>query len=91
MFLMQNHDSEQLINIGWGEDVTIRELAGMVAEAVGYKGTLTFDTTKPDGTPRKLLDVARLTALGWKPKIGLRDGIASTYRWFLANQDRYRG
>ena len=89
VFLMQNHESEQLINVGWGEDVTIRELAGMVAETVGYKGALTFDPTKPDGTPRKLLDVTRLKGLGWSPRIGLGDGIASTYRWFLENQERY--
>jgi GDP-L-fucose synthase len=90
VYLMQHHESEQLVNVGWGEDVTIRELATTIAETVGFKGTLAFDTSKPDGTPRKLLDVARLKALGWTPKIGLKEGIASTYRWFLENQDRYR-
>ena len=91
VFLMQHHDGEQLINVGWGEDVTIRELATTIADTVGFKGALAFDPSKPDGTPRKLLDVARLKALGWMPKIGLKEGIASTYRWFLENQDRYRG
>jgi len=90
VYLMQHHESEQLVNVGWGEDVTIRELAATIAETVGFKGALAFDTSKPDGTPRKLLDVTRLKGLGWTPKIGLKDGIASTYRWFLANQDRYR-
>lgn len=90
VYLMQHHESEQLVNVGWGEDVTIRELATTIAETVGFKGTLAFDTSKPDGTPRKLLDVTRLKALGWTPKIGLKEGIASTYRWFLENQDRYR-
>ncbi len=90
VYLMQHHDSEQLINVGWGEDVTIRELAATIAEIVGFKGTLAFDTSKPDGTPRKLLDVTRLKGLGWTPKIGLKEGIAATYRWFLENQDRYR-
>lgn len=90
VYLMQHHESEQLVNVGWGEDVTIRELATTIAETVGFKGTLAFDTSKPDGTPRKLLDVTRVKALGWTPKIGLKEGIASTYRWFLENQDRYR-
>jgi GDP-L-fucose synthase len=90
VYLMRHHDSEQLVNVGWGEDVTIRELATIIAETVGFKGKLAFDTSKPDGTPRKLLDVTRLQALGWSPGIGLEEGIASTYRWFLDNQDRYR-
>jgi GDP-L-fucose synthase len=90
VYLMQHHDSEQLVNVGWGEDVTIRELATIIAETVGFKGVLAFDTSKPDGTPRKLLDVSRLKTLGWSPQIPLRQGIASTYRWFLENQDRYR-
>ena len=90
VFLMQHHESEQLINVGWGEDVTIAELAALIARTVGYKGKLGFDPTKPDGTPRKLLDVSRLKTLGWMPGIALREGIASTYQWFLANQDEYR-
>jgi len=82
IFLMQRYSDEQIINVGTGEDQTIRELAGIVAQAVGYTGTIVTDASKPDGTPRKLLDVSRLTALGWKAKIPLREGIAHTYRDF---------
>jgi GDP-L-fucose synthase len=78
------------VNIGWGEDVTIAELAGLVQEVVGFAGQLRFDPSKPDGTPRKLLDVSRLKAQGWAPRIGLRDGLAATYRWFLDHQGDYR-
>jgi GDP-L-fucose synthase len=84
--LMQTYESEQLVNIGCGADTTIRELAELVARVVGFAGRLSFDTTKPDGTPRKLLDVGRLSALGWKPRISLHDGIAQTYHWFVANE-----
>ena len=80
--LLKSYDEEPIVNIGWGEDVTIRELAEMVAAVSGFQGRLTFDASKPDGTPRKLLDTSRLTALGWKPKIGLREGIEQTYAWF---------
>ena len=90
LFLMQTYESEEIVNIGWGQDVSIRELAEMVKDIVGFGGELQFDTSKPDGTPRKLLDVTRLSRLGWKPAIELRDGIASTYRWFLENQGSYR-
>ena len=83
--LLERYDAPEPINIGVGEDLTIRELAELVASVVGYSGQLTFDPTKPDGTPRKLLDVSRITALGWKPEIDLRVGIARTYDWFLAN------
>jgi GDP-L-fucose synthase len=72
-----------LINIGAGEDLTIAELAELIAAVVGYKGRFTYDTSKPDGTPRKLLDVSRLAALGWSRRIGLREGIAATYQDFL--------
>ena len=82
VFLMQNYDDGEIINVGTGKDITIRELAGMVAEVVGYQGALQFDTSKPDGTPRKLLDVSRLKGLGWKPRIPLREGLASTYEWY---------
>ena len=71
--------------VGVGEDVTIRELAELVAGVVGFEGQITWDTTKPDGTPRKLLDVSRMKALGWEPTISLRDGITATYKWFLDN------
>lgn len=90
VFLMERYDADQPVNIGWGEDISIRELAMLVQEVVGHAGELQFDTSKPDGTPRKLLDVSRLNALGWKPKISLREGIGATYRWFLEHQADYR-
>lgn len=90
LFLMRTYDSEELVNIGWGEDVSIRELAEMIRETVGYTGALRFDSSKPDGTPRKLLDVAKLRALGWRPQTQLKEGLAVSYRWFLENQGRYR-
>jgi len=83
VFLMQNYDAEEIINVGTGEDLTIRELCGMVREAVGYQGEMIFDASMPDGTPRKLLDVSRLQSLGWKPGIALREGIANTYSWYV--------
>ena len=82
LFLMLNYDDERIINVGVGDDISIGELAEMVKQVVGYQGKLGFDTSKPDGTPRKLLDVSRLFALGWRPKIGLKEGIASTYQWY---------
>jgi GDP-L-fucose synthase len=90
LFLMEHYESEELVNVGWGEDVSIGELAGIVKEVVGFEGALTFDPSKPDGTPRKLLDTTRLKSLGWAPRIRLREGIAATYRWFLAHQADYR-
>ncbi len=81
--LLTPHASPPLINVGCGQDVTIRELAETAQRVVGYPGRLEFDTSKPDGTPRKLLDVSRLSALGWTPRIGLADGIAQVYRWYL--------
>jgi GDP-L-fucose synthase len=82
LYLLQNYDEEPIVNIGWGEDLTIRELAETIMSAIGYRGSLTFDHSKPDGTPRKLLDVSRLNGLGWRPRISLRDGIEGTYSWF---------
>jgi GDP-L-fucose synthase len=82
IYLLKNYEDESIVNIGWGEDVTIRELAELVMAASGYQGRLVFDPSKPDGTPRKLLDTTRLTALGWQPKIPLKAGIESTYAWF---------
>ena len=82
VYLLKTYDEEPIVNIGWGEDVTIRELAETVAEVAGFKGRLAFDSSKPDGTPRKLLDTSRLTSLGWRPKITLRAGIEQTYAWF---------
>jgi GDP-L-fucose synthase len=90
VFLMERYDDAEPINIGWGEDVSIRELADIIHEVVGFGGELRFDTSKPDGTPRKLLDVSRLKALGWTSKIPLREGIAATYRWFVDHQADYR-
>jgi GDP-L-fucose synthase len=74
-----------LINIGVGEDLSIRRLSELVCEVVGFEGELTFDPAKPDGMPRKLLDVSRLQALGWTPKVDLKTGIAKTYSWYLEN------
>ena len=85
LLLLEKYDSPEIINIGCGEDVTIRELAELICDVVGFDGELVWDKTKPDGTPRKLLDVTRIRALGWQPKIPLRQGIAKTYEWFLAN------
>lgn len=83
IFLMNNYNSPEIINIGVGKDISIRELALMVKEIVGYDGELVFDTSKPDGTPRKLLDVSKLTSLGWQAKTSLREGIERTYRWYV--------
>jgi GDP-L-fucose synthase len=85
-FLLEHYDSPEIANVGCGQDVTIRELAELICDVVGFTGTLEFDKTKPDGTPRKLLDVTRLTKLGWEAKISLREGIKSTYEWFLKNR-----
>lgn len=86
VFLLQNYDSPEIINVGCGEDVSIRELVEQICEVVGFDGKLAFDATKPDGTPRKLLEVSKLKALGWSPKIGLREGITRTYEWFLEHE-----
>ena len=91
VFVMKNYDDAEHINVGTGEDQTIRELAEMVRGIVHPEAEIVFDSSKPDGTPRKLLDVSRLHALGWRHKIGLREGIESSYRWFLENRDRARG
>lgn len=85
IFLMNNYDGSEIINIGTGKDQTIKEMAEIVKDIVGYKGNLTWDTTKPDGMPKKQLDISRLIALGWEPKIDLNDGIKSAYKWFLDN------
>ena len=86
VFLMQNYDGDGWVNVGWGRDETIAELADTIRRVVGFTGSLRFDSSKPDGTPRKLLDTTRLTSLGWSPKIGLEAGIRSTYEWFLNNR-----
>ena len=84
--LMETYDGNEIVNIGTGEDVTIKNLALLIKKVVGFKGEITNDTTKPDGTPRKLLDVSRLHSLGWKHKTALEDGIRMTYNWFLENK-----
>ena len=85
LLLLEKYDSPEIINIGCGEDVTVRELVELICDVVGFDGELVWDKTKPDGTPRKLLDITRIRALGWEPTIPLRKGIAQTYEWFLAN------
>jgi GDP-L-fucose synthase len=84
-FLLENYNSPEIVNIGCGEDVSIRELAETVCDVIGFEGSLAFDTSKPDGTPRKLMHVGRLLALGWKPHIALKDGIRDAHDWFLKN------
>jgi GDP-L-fucose synthase len=86
VFLMQNYDEPEFINVGTGEEITIADLVRLVMRVVGYRGKITFDSSKPDGTPRKLLDVSRLNSLGWRHKIDLETGIRSTYEWFLSHQ-----
>jgi GDP-L-fucose synthase len=83
VFLMMHFESPEIINVGVGEDLDIRELARLIAEVTGFHGEILFDASKPDGTPRKLLDICRLSALGWKAKIPLREGIKQTYQWYL--------
>ncbi|MCZ7560441.1 MAG: GDP-L-fucose synthase [Burkholderiaceae bacterium] len=91
LFLMQNYSGEQFVNVGTGTDLTILELAQLVAGVVGFKGSVVTDPSKPDGTPRKLLDVSRLEAMGWKARIGLREGVAGAYAWYLENAGMARG
>jgi GDP-L-fucose synthase len=87
VFLMERYDGAEALNIGTGEDVSIRELAELVAEAVGYRAKIVFDSSKPDGTPRKLLDVSRINALGWRAKTSLREGLRRTYESFQREMD----
>ena len=91
VYLMDNYENDLHINVGTGADLTIRELAELVRDIVHPAAELEFDTSKPDGTPRKVLDVSRLTDLGWKPSITLREGIEGTYRWYLENPESIRG
>ncbi|WP_431279742.1 GDP-L-fucose synthase family protein [Leifsonia poae] len=90
LFLLENYDSPDTINVGVGDDVSIRELAETIASAVGFTGALVQDTSKPDGTPRKLLDVSRLSDLGWRARMALPDGIANTYEWYLGHLESLR-
>ena len=85
LFLLESYDGDLPLNVGFGDDVSIKELTELVAEIVGYEGAIGWDTTKPDGTPRKLLDSSRLRSLGWKPSISLHEGIKSTYQWYVTN------
>jgi GDP-L-fucose synthase len=87
LHLIEHYDADSPVNVGTGTDLTIRELAELVADAVGYRGSVEWDTKQPDGTPRKLLDVSRLTALGWVPRVGLREGIARTYAWYAEHHE----
>lgn len=90
LHLLDHYDGPQQVNVGTGQDQTIKEIAEMVAEETGYRGRIDWDTSKPDGTPRKLLDVSMLTDSGWKPHIALREGIASTVKWYRENIDEIR-
>ena len=85
VFLMESYDESEHINVGTGEDISIKNLAELIAEVVGYKNDVDWDTSKPNGTPRKLLDVSKINNLGWKSKIGLREGIQDTYNWYRQN------
>lgn len=91
VYLMKTYSEDMTINVGSGQEVSIAELARLVSDVVGYQGALDFDTTKPDGTPRKLLDVSRLKERGWTSKTTLHDGLNATYQWFLEHQETYRG
>jgi GDP-L-fucose synthase len=88
VYLMQTYDGNQFVNIGWGKDISIKDLALLIKDVVGFTGELVFDTTKPDGTPRKLLDVSLLSSLGFTPQIHLREGIADAYADFLKTYAR---
>jgi GDP-L-fucose synthase len=91
LFLMERYDSSEIVNVGCGEDVSIGELAGLIREVVGYDGEIVYDRSKPDGTPRKLLDVSRLRELGWSPRITLADGVRDTYEWYLRTKTSVPG
>jgi GDP-L-fucose synthase len=88
LFLLAKYDSPEIINVGCGEDISIHELAELICDVVGFDGELAWDATKPDGTPRKLLDISKLRNLGWNPTIPLREGVAQTYDWFLKHVAR---
>lgn len=91
IFLMQHYEKPDIINIGVGKDLSIGDLAGIVSGIVGFNGQIEYDSSKSDGTPRKLVDTSRINELGWKAKIGLREGIQSTYEWYLENIEKLRG
>ncbi|KAL0435971.1 UNVERIFIED_CONTAM: putative GDP-L-fucose synthase 2 [Sesamum radiatum] len=85
VFLLENYSDMEHVNVGSGKEVTIKELAELVKEVVGYKGEIVWDSSKPDGTPRKLMDSSKLAGLGWEPQISLKDGLTDTYKWYLDN------
>jgi GDP-L-fucose synthase len=91
LFLMENYEGNEIVNIGYGSDISIAELAALVKQAVGYAGEIVYDSSKPDGTPRKLVDTGRIMALGWKPRIGLEEGIRDAYAWFLEHVEAAPG
>ena len=91
LVLLERYDEREIVNLGVGDDLTIKELAEKVMGVVGFKGSIRWDTSKPDGTPRKLLDVSKVRSLGWKPTISVEQGIASTYEWYLKNAPEARG
>ncbi|MBL8550632.1 MAG: GDP-L-fucose synthase [Hyphomonadaceae bacterium] len=86
VFLLKNYSGDQHVNVGWGEEISIADLAELIAQVVGFRGSLRYDRSMPDGAPRKLLDVTKLSALGWRPQIRLREGLGDAYRWFTANE-----
>ena len=90
LHLMEHYSEATTINVGVGKDVTIKELVTIICDVVGFEGELEFDTSRPDGTPQKMLDIARLRSIGWTPNVELRDGLATTYAWFLENIDQLR-
>jgi len=91
LFLMRHYDDGEIVNIGVGKDISIADLADLVRDVVGFEGRVEYDASKPDGTPRKLVDTSRINGLGWKARIGLREGVEQTYRWFLQNREGLRG
>ncbi len=91
LFLMENYEGSDIVNIGYGSDISIADLSALVKQAAGYEGEIVYDCSKPDGTPRKLVDTGRITSLGWKPRIGLEEGIRDAYRWFLEHVEAAPG
>lgn len=90
VYLMKKYDSPEIINVGTGQDVSIQEVALLIKDIVGFSGDIHYDPSKPDGTPRKLLDTSKIEALGWSPRIGLKQGLESAYAWFVENQAQFR-